>query len=168
MNFSLWMEAINNNDAETYPIEDWIFDSATSGSLIARGDSAVYGQQTESNGLAVDIALNVNNTRLDRFYNGGGPVEWVTFDDRFIGMEIWNDPTGALAGGSTVYRLVQPVSAGVSGFVADPPSAGVNATSLTVNHMFPSEGVFFAQTRFVLNGVGSETRIEGYVVLASA
>lgn len=162
MNWSMYVEAENNDDPEFKP-ELWDYDDATTRTLIVRGDSEVYGQNTTNSGLTVSLAFNINTTRVSLT----GATAWTANTK----VDISQTP-GLIPGVLDSYDITVPSGAGVSGGLADPPNAGIAANSISINRVFPSEGIFYvrivAETDASPDGKVFRSEAEGYLLLASS
>lgn len=162
MELSMYIDAINSDDPDHKP-ELWLFDNTSTSILIVRGDAAVYGNNTTASGLSVNLAFNINNTKVSAI----GATVWTANTK----VQISNTP-GLIPGAFTEYNIISPTSAPVSGGIPATPDLSIDADSININHMFPSEGIYYikivAETDATVDSKIFSSESEGYLIVASA
>lgn len=162
MNWSQYVEAENADDPVYHP-KLWNFDNATTRTLIVRGDAAVYGNNTFATGLTVNLAFNVNNTRVA----STGATAWTANTKVQI-----SQTSGLVPGTLDDYDIISPPGPGVSGSLPATPDAGISAISININRVFPDEGIYYikivAETDASPDSKVFKSEAEGYLILASS
>ena len=162
MNFSMAIEATNADDPN-HKDELWSFDNTSTSILIVRGDAAVYGNNTAAVGLAVNLAFNVNNTRVANT----GAANWTA------NTKVQISQTAGLAPGAfDEYDIISPPGPDVTGSIPTVPNLDVDADSININHMFPAEGIYYikivVETDASPDGKVFKSEAEGYLMVASS